>query len=420
MALSITRRITARSCSIMLICSRSNIFIAGPSATSVEAKFAFEASEVNMNSGITSRAAMARSSACSTATKLAASRPAGRKVVLHAGRRIENRARPVLRIVPRAASRAARSRCVGIVRHELLDAAAARAAMLANQRDGRLDFGHDAHIAQQPLGPPQVLAHRRIQRQAPLHVEIDIRAAVLHVIRLDELAVDVVAEHVLHIVRIGLNAEAGRGIAGQPARRHHLVGLDEANPRHALGIDEEPQERFAVAVDPADDFLLPQLPAVFLLEVVEQLLHLHRHIVRRFHALADRRAVTVAGADDVADAVLVAVDRELVRRGQPAALRPQLAQRLFIHGTIRPRRRVAARPHRQPPAAVGIGVGLARIDEIVPQRVEDFEQAGFERMMCAVRLSTYASCVSSPMFRPERPESTAQGEALGKSCVIER
>ena len=64
---------------------------------------------------------------------------------------------------------------------ELLDAAAAGAAMLANQRDGRLDFGHDAHVSQQPLGPPQVFADRRVQRQAALHVEIDVRAAMLHV-----------------------------------------------------------------------------------------------------------------------------------------------------------------------------------------------------------------------------------------------
>ena len=39
----------------MLACNRSNILIAGPSATIVEAKFAFEASDVSMNSGITSR-----------------------------------------------------------------------------------------------------------------------------------------------------------------------------------------------------------------------------------------------------------------------------------------------------------------------------------------------------------------------------
>lgn len=59
----------------MLIWSLSNIFMAGPSATIVEAKFAFDPSDVNMNSGITNRAAMARSSACNSVTKLDASRP---------------------------------------------------------------------------------------------------------------------------------------------------------------------------------------------------------------------------------------------------------------------------------------------------------------------------------------------------------
>ena len=83
---------------------------------------------------------------------------------------------------------------VGVVGDELLDAAAAGAAMLANQRDGRLDLGDDAHVAQQPLGPPQVFADRRIERQAALHVEVDVRTAMLHIVRVDELAVDVVAE----------------------------------------------------------------------------------------------------------------------------------------------------------------------------------------------------------------------------------
>jgi hypothetical protein len=44
-------------------CSRANIRIAGPSATSVDESFAFDASLVSMNSGITSRLAIARNSA---------------------------------------------------------------------------------------------------------------------------------------------------------------------------------------------------------------------------------------------------------------------------------------------------------------------------------------------------------------------
>ena len=51
-----------------------------------QAKFAFDASDVNMNSGITSRAAIARNSACNTLTKLEASRPwAGKSYSMPAG-----------------------------------------------------------------------------------------------------------------------------------------------------------------------------------------------------------------------------------------------------------------------------------------------------------------------------------------------
>ena len=86
-ALSITRRITALSCSIML-----GLQAARTSSWPVLRRPAsrrssqFDASDVNMNSGITSRAAMARSSACNTATKLDASRiRAGKSYSMPAG-----------------------------------------------------------------------------------------------------------------------------------------------------------------------------------------------------------------------------------------------------------------------------------------------------------------------------------------------
>ena len=78
------------------------------------------------------------------------------------------------------------------------------------------------------------------------------------------------------------------GIAGQLRRRRDLLRLDEPHARHAVGIDEEPQKRFAVAIDAADDLLLPQLPAVLLRELVEHLLHLHRDIVGRVLPLHTR------------------------------------------------------------------------------------------------------------------------------------
>ena len=260
----------------MLACSRSNICMAGPSATIVDAKFAFEASEVNMNSGITSRAAIARSSACSTVTKLAASRPRGGEVVLQAGGRVEDRAGAVLRdsaACGRSTPLVAAG--IGVGGDELLDAAAARAAVLADQRDRRLDLGHDAHVAQQLLGPPQILSHRRVQRQAALHVEVDVRAAMLDVAGVDELAVDVVAEHGFHVVRHRSGCRSWpTGSAAQLGRRRDLVRLDEPHARQAVVVDEEPQERFAVAIDAADDLLLPLVPAILVLKLVEHLLHL--------------------------------------------------------------------------------------------------------------------------------------------------
>ena len=99
-------------------------------------------------------------------------------------------------------------------------------------------------------------------------------------------------------------------------------------------IDEEPQKRFAVAVHAADDFLLPLVPAVLVLKLVEHFLHLQGDFRRRLHALADRGAIAVARADDVADAILVPIDGELVDRGEPAALLPELAELLLARSVV--------------------------------------------------------------------------------------
>ena len=100
----------------------------------------------------------------------------------------------------------------------------------------------------------------------------------------------------------------------------HLVRLDEPHARHAVVVDKEPQKRLAVAIDPPDDLLLPQLPAILALELVEHLLHRQRDIRPARPCLCRRRPIAVARADDVADPVLVPVDRELIRRRQPPAL----------------------------------------------------------------------------------------------------
>ncbi len=182
-----------------------------------------------------------------------------------------------------------------------------------------------------------------------------------------------------------MNAEAGRRVGPQGRRRNDLVRLNEPHARQAGGVEEEPQKRLAVAVDAADDFLLALLPSVFVKEFVEHFLHLHRHVGRGVHAFAHFGPVTVAGADDVADAVFMAVDGEFIRGGQPAALFPQLAQRLVVERTFTAS--CGASRHAgngRPPATIWIEVRIARIDEVVPEGVEDFEQARFERLMVAV------------------------------------
>jgi hypothetical protein len=75
----------------------------------------------------------------------------------------------------------------------------------------------------------------------------------------------------------------------------------------------------------------------------------------------------------------VAVDRKLVRGGQAPALVAQRPQRLFVELAVtNPRRTYRGVAHRRPPAAIRIEESIARIDEIIPQRVECLEQSGFE------------------------------------------
>src|SRR5262245_44076654 len=101
----------------------------------------------------------------------------------------------------------------------------------------------------------------------------------LNVAGRDEFAVDVVTDYAFDVVGLRLNTERGRGVLCQLRRRDHLVRLDESNPRDTFTIDKEPQECFAVAIEPTDDLLLPQLPAVFLEKAVNHFLNLHGHVL---------------------------------------------------------------------------------------------------------------------------------------------
>src|SRR5262249_31242412 len=151
----------------------------------------------------------------------------------------------------------------------------------------------------------QVFANWREERQATFDVEIDVCAAMLHVGCVDQLAIDVVAQDVFNVVRIGLNSEAGRGVARKARRRGYLVRFDEPDSRKAFDVHKESQERFTIAVDTSNDFLLPQLPTIFLQELIDYVLHLKRNVLGGVHPLANSGPVAVARPDDVADAIFM-------------------------------------------------------------------------------------------------------------------
>ena len=86
--------------------------------------------------------------------------------------------------------------------------------------------------------------------------------------------------------------------------------------------------------------------------------------------------IAVAAADDVADAVLVAVDGELVVDGQGAALRRGSRPSCCSLKKATPACRTArgSPPKRAPARAVDVVQSLVRIDEVVPQFIEGFGQ----------------------------------------------
>lgn len=71
----------------------------------------------------------------------------GGELVLRVGKGVENRAGCVASEVARLAGRWIGGSLVGAILNELVDGAARAAVVLANDSDGRLDFGDDAHIA---------------------------------------------------------------------------------------------------------------------------------------------------------------------------------------------------------------------------------------------------------------------------------
>ena len=256
--------------------------------------------------------------------------PGGGELVVGARHGVEDRAGGVAAEMARPARGRAGHAQVGLVGHELVQAGGRGGRVLADHGDGRLDFRHDAHVPQQLFRAAEILAHRIEKRQPALHVGVDVRLAVLDFGRVDQPAVDPIAQHGLHVVRIGLDAETGRRVLRPIAGRGHLGRLDEPHPRGPVGGGEQPQKTLAVAVLAADDFLLPLVPAVQADELVQNGLHLAHQRLGVGLAAGGGGPIGVSAADDVADAVLVAVDGELVGHGQRAALVADLGQFLLV------------------------------------------------------------------------------------------
>ena len=178
------------------------------------------ASLLSMNSGITSRLAIARSSACKHGDVAAGVDAGGGELVVGAGHRVEDRAGGVAAEMAGPAGGGAGDAQVGPAGDEIGQAGGRGRLVLADDGDGRLDFGHDAHVPQQLFRAAEVLADREEERQAALHVGVDVRLAVLDFVGVDQPAADPIAQHGLHVVRVGLDAEAGRGVGRRdPAAR---------------------------------------------------------------------------------------------------------------------------------------------------------------------------------------------------------
>src|SRR5690606_33945913 len=109
------------------------------------------------------------------------------------------------------------------------------------------------------------------------------------------------------------------------------------------GCDKESQECFAVAITAAHELLLSLMPVVCGNELVEDVLNVECELLVGREPLrpvfwflrapfANRRTIAVPRADDVADAIFMTVDRELVFDGKQAAFASNFGQ---LHFTMR-------------------------------------------------------------------------------------
>lgn len=102
-----------------------------------------------------------------------------------------------------------------------------------------------------------------------------------------------------------MDSEGRGGIVFTACRGGNLLGFDEAHVGHAIGVDEESQEGFAVAVAASDDFLLALVPAIDVDEFVDQGLDKGQEFVRGASVVFRHGLVGVAGAHEVGDSVFM-------------------------------------------------------------------------------------------------------------------
>ncbi len=109
----------------------------------------------------------------------------GGKFVFRARQGVENRARGKSPEVAGPARGLAGHAQVGLIGHELLQPRVRRRRVLADDGDRRLNFRDHAHVAEQFFRPAKILPHRIEQRQAALHVGVDVRLAMLDLLGVD-------------------------------------------------------------------------------------------------------------------------------------------------------------------------------------------------------------------------------------------
>ena len=125
------------------------------------------------------------------------------------------------------------------------------------------------------------------------------------------------------------------------------------------------------------------MPLVHANEVVQDGLHFaHRGVARR-PARLGHDAITVAAADDIADAVFVAVDGKGVAGGQRAALDAKFGQLGLVEDHARGPAGAELSAEREPSRAVAVVEGVVAIDEAVPEFIEGLGE--LPRQQCGPR-----------------------------------